>query len=1257
MNRLRLPYLFGLLLTLLLTSRAVAQLSPTAAGPYTQFGNQFIQLWMVTDPPDGSFFIQSGSAVRDINNNPVRYLFGNYGFMTSNVVFRIDNQFGTFFYSNHPVGDPFPPKVSNSGPVVPYRAYDSIRIAPDTLELYYFDLGGIDVIERWVAERPSTIYDGGTDLLLEFTARPRPNTPGAKFGVFLMLDDFNSDAAGNGGAGDKSSILTSSGYYPVGFPGRLFNGTSAADTIPTFYHVGNFTTEQPLNNILPVHRLKGKSHAGVPLDPPKVFAVGDWRNHFRDLSWDIAGSDITSNMSDCATAMRWENIPLGKTIRTAFGTDDKPGNNLFHCRDSLIFIDIKTERVVEQKQLNGNYTPQSFDVEMWITSLSSFENQDLQISIEQPLQSNRGPNRLTLDASTAATQNAFLGPFQTKILRWRLNFNPIYTDDSAHVTPMFRYRRTTGASRRFFALCNPTITIRKYGTPPPPVDTMAPQIVRGVPTRGSTITFPYTTFDRHLGYRYDTGLDKVVIERNDNNNFTLTPPIGAADRCDTTKTVALTAQVVDTTKSGYIVFAVYDCNGNISRDSAIYDPRPDIFPPQLLGTDSLGTAGPPCNTREFTLRFIDSLNQTPTAGDNGFGSIAFVTPPTNFYPLLINPERGGSPINTFDRRASARLTVIDTMKNASARVQAVDYAGNADTFDINYCTLPDTAAPRVTITPKPSKVWTINASDTLPWDRGLESVVVLANPGNNMQVALPTITPGDRTAQWDINVIDDALDAEVTLEIRDVIYATNPAGHADTITIRAPAAPDTMAPIITFDPVPGSNRARANVIVADTHYINGVWYRYDVGLGSITVAAASPNIRLATPPVFSPGDSITSFSIEVVDTLVLNTLDSICIEAVDVAGNRSVNCYYYPITPDRLAPEFVGTLDLGAAELSANATDQRPYDRGMGELQYNPTVNSGSPVSVQAIDGQRQLVLRVPVTDPTRAVAGEFVVTDAIGRQGIDPDAITVHTVRLPFRQPAVHLKVALPGAVEPGAEFDASIIATDTVEGALVDSVRFTATVTGSATFVVGNPGAANVSATQSGSALAVVLRLDPTKSIPPGDTLAKLHFRSIGASAIGQVLWQVDPITADANGGVGRIVSAAAKAGDTAMPRLALPPIYVKVTADSLIYVNGECERILSTTGRSGKLALLGIAPQPLNTAAGSAFQIDMTGLPATGGVLELIDANGATVAQSPVSPGNVSLRRELLQVPSGIAPGAYVVRLRVEGGAVWIRAAVVR
>ena len=127
--------------------------------------------------------------------------------------------------------------------------------------------------------------------------------------------------------------------------------------------------------------------------------------------------------------------------------------------------------------------------------------------------------------------------------------------------------------------------------------------------------------------------------------------------------------------------------------------------------------------------------------------------------------------------------------------------------------------------------------------------------------------------------------------------------------------------------------------------------------------------------------------------------------------------------------------------------------------------------------------------------------------------------------------------------------------------------------------------------------------------------------------------------------------------MPRLALPAIYVKVAADSLIYVNGECERILSTTGRSGKLALLGIAPQPLNTASGSAFQIDMTGLPASGGVLELIDANGVTVAQSPVPPGTVSLRRELLTVPSGIAPGAYVVRLRVEGGAVWIRAAVVR
>jgi len=1246
MNRLRLPTLLGLLLLVYATPPVCAQ--------FTQFGNQFVRLWMVTDPPDGSFYIKSGPAVGD-----VRYLFGNYGFITSNVVFRIDNDFGTFYYSNHRTNFPFPPRLGGFGDAVPFRSYDSLRVTPDTLELYYLNIGGVDIIERWVVEKPQTIYDSGSDLLLEFEPRVRPGGTGAKVGVFLMLDAFNSDAAGVGGTGDKSSILTSSGYFGVGSIGGIFTSKSTRfDSIPTFYHVGNFTTERPVNNIFSVHRLKGMSHGGASLTPPNSFAIGDWRNRFREVSWEVYSSDLPTSMSDCATALRWENIPLGKVVRTAFGTNDKEGNNLFHCRDSLLFVDIKTERVVEQKELNGTYTPQSFDVEMWITSVSLFDNQDLQISIEQPITSDRGPNRLTLDASTPVTQRVFLGPSQTKILRWRLNFNPLYSDDSANVTPMFRYRRTIGTARRFLSLCNPTITIKKFGKPAPPVDTVAPQIVAELPTRGATVSFPFRTFDRHPGYRYDTGLDRIVVERNDNGNFALNAPLAAQNRCDTTYTTRLVAQVVDTTQSGYIVFAVYDCRGNVSRDSAIYNPRPDIFAPELLRIDSAGSAGPPCNTRQWTLWFIDSLNQFPHAGDNGLGSISFVGVPVNIGQLAINAERGSVPIAAFDARASVQLAVLDTMYDAWAAVSVADYAGNADTIALAYCTLPDTAAPRSRVTPTTGRSWMVEASDTLSWDRGLSSVVVLANPGNNMTVSLPAVTLGDRSAQWGVSVVNDASDAEVTMEVRDVVYSTQPEGHADTITIRFPAVPDTLAPVILFQPEPGSNRARATVIVSDTHTVNGAWYRYDVGLGAILLASISPNVRIVAPPVFSVGDSTTSFRIEIVDTLVLNRLDSICVDAVDIAGNRSVNCYYYPITPDRLSPQFAGVLDLGAAEIRASGTDLRPYDRGMGSIRYNPVLNSGAPLTVFATDGSRQLNVRIPVPDPTRAVAGEFVVADAIGAQGLDSSTEGIHTVRLPFHQPAVHLRMTLPGVVEPGEEFDAAILATDTIDGRLVDSIRFAGVLNGSAAFVGGSPRSAGIAVLHSGGRVGVVLSTNSGRALMPGDTLALLRFRAIGAASIGQMLWGLDPATIDANGNRPQIVVGPPRAGDTAVPRLELPPVYVKIVSDSLTYINGECERVLSTTGRSSKLALLGIAPQPLNTATGSAFQIDMVGLPATGGVLELIDANGLKLAQTAVAAGSLgTLRREILQVPADLAPGAYIVRLRVEGGAVWLRAAVVR
>lgn len=1220
------------------------------AQEFSSVGNQYVTAYVANSVGSyyggGRFYIDAGP------------FHGGYKFLyyvTSNVIFRIQNANGTNYYTNAKAVFGGQPLEDDGVTPVPYAAFDSIYISKDTIAVTWKKLDGFTVTMRVFAEPVTSQYARGSDVIIEFSYSFDQLAPPAKLGIFMMLDTYNGQADGSGGAGDKSAVITTNGYFPTDQPGKLFQQPN--ESIPDFYHVGNFLAIPPVNTVLPIHRLTGTSHNGLPLTTPDILAIGNWRR-FRFLSWEVTGTDVgAGNLGDCATIIRWGDLKGSGTVRTAFGMDDKEGNNVFHCRDSKIFVDIKTERVVQQTVVDGAYSPSQFDVEMWVSNTSD-AFLTATITFMQPVGAPLASGRLTIDGSTPAVQVIPLPMRGTKKVRWRLNLVPGTTDELLDVPLDFRFQLTgvSGPPRVFKLPCNPIVTIKGMRKPPEPQDTIAPVIQRISSQAKPVPAWSFRTFDRHLGYLWDTGLDRIVVEQNDNANFDFKNTPLVFRRCDTTENVVLDAKVIDTSKAAHIVFAVYDCRGNVSRDSMFYNPRPDIFKPRIERVVATGgnPADPPCNARTYEVFLSDTINQRSDAGDIGFsyGSLSVVGALVNFTSLEINFDRGDVPIRDFDPRASFRLAVVDTMFDAGARVSIVDYAGNADTLNIEYCTLPDIQAPIATPVPTPNpdprfgpKQWTVTATDVQAWDRGLDSIVVLDSL--NVRLSSLGVKPGQPSTSFTVDVITDTSDARLMVEVRDRYYNNTPAGHADTVLLTFSKVPDTLAPNILFTPLPGTNGAIVDVDVNDIHFFGTDKYLYDRGLAVINITARTSNLRLLSLPTFAAGDSQTSFRFEVIDTLSLNRYDTLCLEAVDLYGNRHDSCYIYPLRPDTLAPVIVGVMDAGRTVIVGSVEDSRAYDRGLGSITLENAVNlDPATVNRAGLNGTPGVLMSIGVIDPTKPLSGTLKVRDLIAE--IEPTSETeaVHAVSIPFELPAVHLRLDMPISVEGNKEIRASLIATEPFPGRLVDRIAFSVGYAGQALYDHVDGRAATLSATDAGGRIDIVCIPAATADYKAGDLLGEIVFISKGENLVGEFRIVPDVASLVVNDNATTVFSAQ-KPGDAAISSITLPPPFARLVADSMTYVNGVCDRIISGrrdgAGKVNGLEILGLHPQPSSAGAGSVLQMDLRDLPRDGARAELLGANGEVVASYPLIGDGARVTRVPVKLPNGISSGLYVIRVR--------------
>lgn len=548
--------------------------SRAGAQTLSKISNQFVGATVVTDNMSsyggGQFSISAGSK------------YGDYLFLyniTSNVVFRVTTPNGVTYYTNskgaaggQPLGPDRMTPIANT-------PFDSVYIAADQIAVIWNNLSGFRVTMRLSIETPASAYAAGSDVLIAFEYEALPNTGAVQLGIFVMLDNYNGQAEGSGGGGDKAAFVTDREYFPTDHPGRAFR--AGRDTMPTFIHTGNFRATTPINSVFPIHRLSGTSHEGAALTPPDLFAVGNWRR-FRFLSWDVADSDVTiTNVGDCASILRWSGLEGKGKVVTAFGMSDKGGNNVYTCRDNTMFVDIRTARLIEQGAKGAPFIPDPIDVTMWVSNTGDTAI-NVAITPQQPIGA-PAPQWLTLDASTPATQTAPLAPRETKQLRWRLRVAGLADTVLTDMKLSFRYTRVgvNEAPRSFKEVCEPIITVHPFSARPPAAkDTLAPVVRKVDRTFGPEYGLRLLLADQHPGYVNDTGLNNFTVASSGNVEVEL---VQAIVNCDTSKTSAYRVRQLDPTAFGWAIFTVTDCAGNLQTDSVQFTARvTDSHAPVIL---------------------------------------------------------------------------------------------------------------------------------------------------------------------------------------------------------------------------------------------------------------------------------------------------------------------------------------------------------------------------------------------------------------------------------------------------------------------------------------------------------------------------------------------------------------------------------------------------------------------------------------------------------------------------------------------------
>ena len=193
----------------------------------------------------------------------------------------------------------------------------------------------------------------------------------------------------------------------------------------------------------------------------------------------------------------------------------------------------------------------------------------------------------------------------------------------------------------------------------------------------------------------------------------------------------ITVTQVDTVQAPTVYFTFTDCASNVSYDTVRFErclpPVPfDTLPPRIrllteYNHNFRDTTNTPCEFQCSQSVVTDSVEfSLPGLQRDGGLDTVGVASATNMSFTLLHPVTLGLKVDTFS------VCVIDSMQDGSIVIGAMDSAGNTTTYDtLSYCTIDDDSAPIVVVSQQQLQgSWLVTASETRPWDRGIDSLLL-----------------------------------------------------------------------------------------------------------------------------------------------------------------------------------------------------------------------------------------------------------------------------------------------------------------------------------------------------------------------------------------------------------------------------------------------------------------------------------------------------------------------------------------------------
>lgn len=410
----------------------------------------------------------------------------------------------------------------------------------------------------------------------------------------------------------------------------------------------------------------------------------------------------------------------------------------------------------------------------------------------------------------------------------------------------------------------------------------------------------------------------------------------AINPCATDKQIhTLQMQQLDSTIGGCFDFTFEDCVGNKSTETICFPAHPKITIPDILAPyytpifSSGSFDSSVCNSRFDSLEVSDDR-----AHDKGVDTIMYGNKVN--MDFVVAPHKKCDPFQRFS------ITVRDSLLDGAICIRTFDCAGkHADTC-ITYCTIPDTLPPVITIL-KDNTVrglWTVTVTETRPWDRLLDSIYIVtainvAFPPDSV-FPLRKSTQGKSEFSFSVTSVDSLLPSSFCVKAIDITR-----NMSSVVCSEQTIDTDSHCPNISVSPDPRLNPTLISASVDDIHF-NDAPNNTDTNVwdSGIDIVWFSDNSGIIAPDTIhgNCAKEIPPFTLAVLDTLKVDTLSCITVNARDCHGNTCSYTWCYPYIGDTLPP-LLSVRYIGKDSIDVSVSDSRLYDRGLKRINSLNEVN------------------------------------------------------------------------------------------------------------------------------------------------------------------------------------------------------------------------------------------------------------------------------------------------------------------------------